>query len=265
METTKTLDGEPSSIFRRRPIKRHERFFLSYLASLSPLFRGPFANPTFLHSTCENHAVDIQRNSFNPDTKRVSTLEGSRTVVGERIGVLISGVSLEKSLLKCTLERLRKLSGKACIVFVTLQMQSEAVYAVEVLLCCSTESCKRAPKEPPKPPPSGDKGEMQVHAMPSGKQIESSVKISLQYFVAGAIWYSKLQNSAISLSSNMSHCSVAQCRVTSCCEDRNGFYPRCAAERHGATGHCDIIIVNLTLPVLPWPSVYRLYQSSCLT
>ena len=43
-----------------------------------------------------------------------------------------------------------------------LQMQSEAVYAVEVLLCCSTESCKGAPREPPKPPPLGDKGEMQV-------------------------------------------------------------------------------------------------------
>ena len=116
-------------------------------------------------------------------------------------------------------------------------MQSEAVYAVEVLLCCSAESCKRAPKEPPKPPPSGDKGEMQVHTVPSGKQIESSVKFSLQYFVAGAVWYSKLQNSAISLSlsSNMSHCSVAQCRVTS------SFYPRYAAERHGATGHCDIL------------------------
>ena len=43
-----------------------------------------------------------------------------------------------------------------------LQMQSEAVYAVEVLLCCSTESCRGAPKAAPKPPPSGDKGEMQV-------------------------------------------------------------------------------------------------------
>ena len=42
------------------------------------------------------------------------------------------------------------------------QHQSEAVYAVEVLLCCSTDSCRGAPKTPPKPPPSEDKGEMQV-------------------------------------------------------------------------------------------------------
>lgn len=42
------------------------------------------------------------------------------------------------------------------------QMQSEAVYAVEVLLCCSTDSCRGAPKAAPKPPLPGDKGEMQV-------------------------------------------------------------------------------------------------------
>ena len=31
-----------------------------------------------------------------------------------------------------------------------------------MLLCCSTESCRNAPRSPPHPPPPGDKGEMQV-------------------------------------------------------------------------------------------------------
>ena len=54
------------------------------------------------------------------------------------------------------------LNGGRSVCLSLSQMQSEAVYAVEVLLCCSSESCKGAPKEPPKPPPPGDKGEMQV-------------------------------------------------------------------------------------------------------
>ena len=33
---------------------------------------------------------------------------------------------------------------------------------VEVLLRCSTESCRNAPKTAPRPPSPGDKGEMQV-------------------------------------------------------------------------------------------------------
>ncbi|KAL5486646.1 hypothetical protein EMCRGX_G019154 [Ephydatia muelleri] len=39
---------------------------------------------------------------------------------------------------------------------------TETIYVVEVLLCCSTESCRNAPKNPPRPPPSGDTGELQV-------------------------------------------------------------------------------------------------------
>ena len=35
---------------------------------------------------------------------------------------------------------------------------------MEVLLCCSTESCRNSPKVPPRPPQSGDKGEMQVRS-----------------------------------------------------------------------------------------------------
>ena len=38
------------------------------------------------------------------------------------------------------------------------------------------------------------------YPVPSGKQMESSVKVSLPNFVAGATWWSKLHNSAISLS-----------------------------------------------------------------
>ena len=38
----------------------------------------------------------------------------------------------------------------------------ETVYIAEVLLCCSSESCRNAPRTPPHPPLPGDKGEMQV-------------------------------------------------------------------------------------------------------
>ena len=55
------------------------------------------------------------------------------------------------------------------------QFQSEAVYAVEVLLCCSTESCRGAPKVPPKPPPPGDKGEMQVRVLIFNAKFQQSV------------------------------------------------------------------------------------------
>ena len=36
------------------------------------------------------------------------------------------------------------------------------MYVAEVLLRCSTESCKAVPKMEPRPPPPDDKGEMQV-------------------------------------------------------------------------------------------------------
>ena len=42
------------------------------------------------------------------------------------------------------------------------QNAAETVYIAEVMLCCSSESCRNAPKAPPRPPPPGDKGEMQV-------------------------------------------------------------------------------------------------------
>lgn len=42
------------------------------------------------------------------------------------------------------------------------QKGTDFVYVVEVLIRCSTESCKTAPKIAPLPPPPGDKGEMQV-------------------------------------------------------------------------------------------------------
>lgn len=38
----------------------------------------------------------------------------------------------------------------------------ETIYIAEVLLCCSSESCRNAPRTPPHPPKPGDKGEMQV-------------------------------------------------------------------------------------------------------
>jgi ATP-dependent RNA helicase DOB1 len=60
------------------------------------------------------------------------------------------------------------------------KMQSEAVYAVEVLLCCSTESCKGAPKAPPKPPPPGDKGEMQ---QPYTRELSTFHRLSLFFFL----------------------------------------------------------------------------------
>ena len=49
-------------------------------------------------------------------------------------------------------------------VFVVFSLQNavETIYIAEVLLCCSTESCRDAPRSPPHPPPPGDKGEMQV-------------------------------------------------------------------------------------------------------
>ena len=42
------------------------------------------------------------------------------------------------------------------------QNPMETIYVVEVLLHCSTESCRNAAKVPPRPAPPGDKGEMQV-------------------------------------------------------------------------------------------------------
>ena len=47
-------------------------------------------------------------------------------------------------------------------VCIHLQTPTETKYVVEVLLRCSTESCRKAPKADPHPPPSGDKGDMQV-------------------------------------------------------------------------------------------------------
>ena len=82
--------------------------------------------------------------------------EGGREGVWNREGGRRQGVSCSKMIMRVNVYLF-------CGVFSRpLQMQSEAVYAVEVLLCCSTESCKGAPKAPPKPPPPGDKGEMQV-------------------------------------------------------------------------------------------------------
>ena len=42
--------------------------------------------------------------------------------------------------------------------------------------------------------------------------------------------------------------------IASCCEDRNGFYPRDAAMRHGTTRQCDIIVENLDGTQLRMPS-----------
>ena len=43
-----------------------------------------------------------------------------------------------------------------------MQNAVETIYIAEVLLCCSSESCRNAPRMPPHPPQPDDKGEMQV-------------------------------------------------------------------------------------------------------
>ena len=99
------------------------------------------------------------------------------------------------------------------------QNASETLYIAELLLCCSTETCRNS-RAAPHPPPPGDKGEMQVWYLCTPNVINLQIEPNPSLLLPGYSSYPPSHCKA-ELSEDLSSKGPSLIRQPKCCQEVN--------------------------------------------